>query len=158
MFFPKGVDAELEFGKDDDQGRPAQLILHQNGRDQIAKRLDDAEFKRLSDAAAAVAKRFKDQTAAPGGEAALRKMIEELRAGKPDYDRMSPGLATVTRQQLTQLQASIVQLGALQTVTFKGVGPGGADIYQVKFENGSLEYRIWLGSDGKMESAGVRPI
>jgi CubicO group peptidase (beta-lactamase class C family) len=158
MFFPKGVDAELEFGKDDDQGRPAQLILHQNGRDQIAKRLDDAEFKRLSDAAAAVAKRFKDQTAAPGGEAALRKMIEELRAGKPDYDRMSPGLATVTRQQLTQLQASIVQLGALQTVTFKGVGPGGADIYQVKFENGSLEYRIWLGPDGKMESAGVRPI
>jgi hypothetical protein len=45
----------------------------------------------------------------------------------------------------------------LQLVTFKGVGPAGADIYQVKFEKGSLDYRIWLGPDGKTESAIVRP-
>jgi hypothetical protein len=51
----------------------------------------------------------------------------------------------------------ITGLGALQSVIFKGVGPGGADIYQVKFEKGSLDYRIWLGPDGKIESANVRP-
>ena len=68
MFFPKVVDAELEFAKDDEQGRPTEMILHQNGRDQAAKRLDDAEFKRIADAAAAFAKRFKDQTAVPGSE------------------------------------------------------------------------------------------
>jgi CubicO group peptidase (beta-lactamase class C family) len=37
MFFPKVVDAELEFSKYDDQGRPSQLILRQNGRDMPAQ-------------------------------------------------------------------------------------------------------------------------
>jgi CubicO group peptidase (beta-lactamase class C family) len=161
MFFLKVVDAELEFSHDVDQGRPSQLTLHQNGRDMPAKRLDDAEAKPMIEAAAAAnaafAKRFKDQTAAPGSEAALRKMIEDLRLGKPNYDLMSPGLAEATRQQLPQLQSTIVKLGALQSVTFKGVGPGGADIYQVKFEGGALEYRIWLAPDGKIDSANVRP-
>jgi hypothetical protein len=69
---------------------------------------------------------------------------------------MSAGLATVTKQQLPQLQSTVTQMGAVQTVTFKGVGPAGPDIYQVKFEKGSLEYRIWMGADGKIESAGVR--
>ena len=157
MFFLKVVDAQIEFTKNDDQGRPTELILHQNGRDMPAKRLDDAGTKRIADAAAAFAKRFKDQTAAPGSEAALRRMIEDLRLGKPNYGLMSPGLTDITRQQLPQLQSMIVDLGALQSVTFKGVGPGGADIYQVKFEKGSLEYRIWLAPDGKIESANVRP-
>ena len=48
-------------------------------------------------------------------------------------------------------------LGALQSVNFKGVGPGGADIYQVKFEKGSLEYRLALAPDGKIQNAAVRP-
>ena len=84
-------------------------------------------------------------------------MIEDVRLGKPDYDSMSPGLAAATRQQLPQLQASLTQVGALQSLTFKGVGPGGDDIYSAKFEKGSLEYQIWLGPDGKVESANVRP-
>jgi CubicO group peptidase (beta-lactamase class C family) len=158
MFFLKAVDAQLEFPKDAGDGKASQVILHQNGRDMPAKRLDDAESKRIADEAAAVAKRFKDQTAVPGGDAALRKMIEEVRLGKPDYDRMSAGLAAATRQQLPQLQSTITQLGALQSVTFKGVGPGGADIYAAKFENGSLEYRIRLGPNGKLEGAQVRPM
>jgi CubicO group peptidase (beta-lactamase class C family) len=156
-FFPKVVDAEIEFPKGDARTPASQLTLHQNGRDMTAKRLDDAEAKKITDAAVAFDRRFKDQTAAPGSEAALRRMIEELRVGKPDYDLLSPGLGNATRQQLPQLQSMIVGLGALQSVNFKGVGPGGADIYQVKFEKGSLEYRIWLGADGKTESANLRP-
>jgi hypothetical protein len=87
----------------------------------------------------------------------VRRLIEETRLGKPNYDLMSPGMAAATRQQLPQLQSSITQLGALQSVSFKGVGPAGPDIYTAKFENGSLEYRIWLAPDGKIESANVRP-
>jgi len=52
---------------------------------------------------------------------------------------------------------TVAGLGALQSVNFKGVGPGGADIYQVKFEKGPLDYRIWFGPNGKIESANVRP-
>jgi CubicO group peptidase (beta-lactamase class C family) len=158
MFFLKTVDAEIEFSGNDAQGRPAQLTLHQNGRDTTAKRLDDAEFKRIADAAAALAKRVKDQTPMPGSEAALRTSIEGLRNGRPNYDSMSPGLAATTRQQLPQLQAAIVQLGSVKSIAFKGVGPAGADIYEIKFENGSLEFRIGLGPDGKIESAGMRPV
>jgi hypothetical protein len=35
-------------------------------------------------------------------------------------------------------------------LTFKGVGPAGADIYHVKFANGTFEYRIALDADGKI--------
>ncbi len=156
-FVPQGIDAQIEFPKDDSKGPASQLILHQNGRDTTAKRLDDAEAKKVADAAAAFDKRFKDQTAAKENEAALRQMIEELQSGKPNYDRMSVGLANATRQQLPQLQSTIAGLGAVQSVKFTGVGPGGADIYQVKFEKGSLEYRIWLAPDGKIDSANFRP-
>ena len=158
MFFPKVVDAQLEFSGSDAQGRATQLTLHQNGRDLPGKRLSDAEFKVVADAAAATAKRVKDQTAMPGSDAAVRRLIEELRTGKPNYDLMADNLAAVTRQQLPQLQAIVTRLGAVQSVTFKGVGPAGADIYEVKFENGSLEYRISLGPDGKVQGAGIRPL
>jgi len=151
------VDAQIEFPKGDTGARASQLILHQNGRDMTATRLDDAEAKKITDAAAGFDKRFKDQTAAPGSEAAVRRMIEELRLGKPNYDVLSPGLAEATREQLRQLQPMIAGLGALQSVTFKGVGPGGADIYACKFEKGSLDYRVWLGPDGMIERANVRP-
>ena len=157
MFFAKVVEAQIEFPQDDAHEKASQLTLHQNGRDITAKRLDDVEAKRVADAAAAAAKRFKDQTAAPGSEVVLRKMIEDVRLGKPDYGTMSSGLAAATRQQLPQLQSTVTQLGAIQSVSFKGVGPAGPDIYLVKFENGSLEYRIWLAPDGKVESANVRP-
>ncbi|MBV8845021.1 MAG: serine hydrolase [Bryobacterales bacterium] len=158
MFFAKVVDAQIEFAKPDAQGIPGQLILHQNGRDQTANRLSDAEFKQIAAAADASDKRFKDQTAAPGSEAAVRRIIEELRTGKPNYDLMGAGLAAATRQQLPQLQTLVSGLGAVQQVSFKGVGPGGADIYEIRFANGALEYRLSMGADGKVEGANVRPV
>ena len=117
--------------------------------------MDDAESKRLVDAASAVARRIKDQTATPGSEAMVRSTISQLRAGTPDYDHMSPGMANLTRQQLPTLQARVVGMGALQSATFTGVAPNGADIYQLKFDNGSLEFRIGVGADGKVESAAM---
>jgi hypothetical protein len=85
-------------------------------------------------------------------------LIEELRSGQPNYDLMSPGLATATRQQLPQLQSSVQERGAVRSITFKGVGPAGADIYEIQFEKGALEYRISLGPDGKVQGANVRPL
>ena len=157
VFFARVVDAQIEFPASG-QGKATQMTLHQFGRDIIAPRLGDEETKRIADSAAAAAKRFKDQTPTPGGEGVARRAMEELRAGTPSYDRLSPGLAEATRQQLPGIQSMIIQLGALQSVTFKEVAPNGADIYQIKFETGSLEYRFFLGHDGKMESANLRPL
>ena len=158
MFFPKVVEAEIEFAKDDDQGRPTELILHQSGRDMRAKRLSDAQAKLVADAAAAFAKRLKDQTPAAGSDIALRKMIEDLRSEKPMYSLLNPGLAAMVSHQLPETQSTLAKLGSLQSMTFKAVGPAGPDIYTVKFENGALEYRIWLGANGKIDSANYHPV
>ncbi len=157
-FFLKAVNAEIEFPTTPVDGHASQLTLHQNGRDVVGTRLDEAETKKLADAAATVAKRFKDQTAAPGSEAALRRIIEELRSGEPKYELMGAGIANLTRQQLPQLKATVTQLGTVQTVAFKGVGPAGADIYEVKFEHGSMEWRIGMDTDGKVAQVGLRPL
>jgi D-alanyl-D-alanine-carboxypeptidase/D-alanyl-D-alanine-endopeptidase len=151
-FFLKVVDAQVTFDTDS-QGNTTQAILHQGGRDMVAKRIDEAQAAALM---AAVAKRFKDQTQATGSEAALRRNIDELRLGQPKYELMSPAFADVTRQQLPQLKTLIVQLGAVESVSFKGVGPGGADIFEVKFEHGSTEWRIMLEPDGKTANIGFR--
>jgi CubicO group peptidase (beta-lactamase class C family) len=156
-FFLKVVDAQLSFagGADD----PAtQVTLHQNGRAQVAMRADAAQAAQVEAAQDALAKRIKEQTPAPGSEAALRRDIDELRAGRPNYDLMSPGLAAVTRRQLVQLQQTITGLGAVQSVTFKGVGPGGADIFEVRFEHGATEWRITMESEQKIASVLFRAL
>jgi len=156
MFFLRVVDAQLEFPKDDGSGKPSQLTLHQGGRDITAKRLDDAEAKKVADAEVAFAKRLKDQTPAPGSVAAAHQMIQDLYNGKPDAAMMSSG-AQIQRQ-LAQLQAEVAGFGAVEKITFQGVGPGGADIYSVKSAKGAWEFRIWLTADGKVEQANTRPI
>jgi hypothetical protein len=156
VFFLKVVDAQLEFPKDDGSGKASGLTLHQNGREITAKRLDDAAEKRIQDAAADFAKRLKNQTPAAGSEAAVRKMIDGFRAGKPDIEMYSAD--TPIRQQLSRLQSDVAQFGAIQSVAFKGVGPGGADIFLVKAEKGEWEYRVWLTPDGKVEGANIRPM
>ena len=153
-FFLKIVDAQLTFDTDA-EGKATQVILHQNGRDLPAKRIDAAQATALS---ATLAKRVKDQTALPGSEAAVRRIIDELRLGQPKYELMTPAFADLTRQQLPQLKTIFSQFGAVESVTFKGVAPGGADIYEVKFEHGSSEWRITLESDGKVAGVGLRPL
>jgi CubicO group peptidase (beta-lactamase class C family) len=156
LFFLKVVDAQLEFPKVDGSGKASQVTLHQGGRDMTAKRLDDAEAKKVADAAEAFAKRLKDQTPAPGSVEAANKMIRDLYNGKPDGAMMSPGAPI--QQQLTRLQAEVASFGAIEKVAFKGVGPGGADIYGVKSANGEWEFRIWLSAEGKVQQANTRAL
>jgi dienelactone hydrolase len=97
------------------------------------------------------------QSPSPGSEAALRRSIEEVRSGNPDYTQMTPEFGAVVRQQLPQMQSIFKTWGALKSVTFKGTGPMGGDIYDVTFENGAAEFRIALAPDGKIAGEGVRP-
>jgi CubicO group peptidase (beta-lactamase class C family) len=103
-------------------------------------------------------RRVKAQVASPGSEAALRRLIEELRSGRPNYDLMSPALARETRRQLEEEQTTIAKLGALQSLTFKAVGPAGPNIYLANFEKGSLEWRLWLSLDGSVDVFRFRPV
>jgi hypothetical protein len=153
-FFYKVVDAQISF-QTDPQGRVSGLVLHQNGRDQPAERIDDTEAKQLEDA---VATRFKEQTAFPGSEAATRRLIDQLQRKQVDYEQFTPQFAVLARQNESPSEALIGSLGLLQSVTFKGVGPGGADIYEVKFDNGLADWRIVLRADGKVAGVGFHKL
>ena len=153
-FYGKTVDATLDFQLDD-KGQATGLLLHQGGHVTRLKRIDVAQAVRQQ---AAIAKRFADQTALPGSEAAMRRVIGEIAAGQPDYAKMGDGLAQATRAQLPGLQGQFAKLGALQALTFRGVGPGGADIYEASFAGGKLEFRMALGGDGVIEALTMRPV
>lgn len=155
-FFLKAIDAQLSFDVGAD-GKATELTLHQNRMNHAATRLNDDEAKRIAESQAAAAKRFQDQKQDPRTEAVLRRVVDELRRGQPDYEQMAPALANLTRQNLPQLQSTIQGLGAVGPASFKGINERGLDIYEVKFEKGVAEFRILLGVDGKVQTLGFRP-
>jgi len=93
----------------------------------------------------------------PGGAEAVRRSLEELARGTPNYDLMSPDLANVTRAQLPMLQADISKLGAIKTVTFNHVGSTGLDVYDVTLAGGAIQFGIFVTPDGRIVSAWIRP-
>ena len=121
-------------------GNPTAFVRHANDMDVSASRISAAEARQIADELAA---KVKNKTQDPATEAALRRTIDELRSGKPDYDRMSPTQAFITKLQLSELHGAVNTFGALKSVTFKGVGPGGADIYDVAFDNHATQWRIF---------------
>lgn len=153
-----GADGRVKIEFPTDESRPAsQLVLLQNGRQATAKRLSDSEIKQIAEATTAFEKRFKDQTAALGTEEAVRSAVDELQTGTPQYDRMTPFFADIVRQHLPEFHETVARMGALRSVLFKGVGRGGADIYQVNFEKGSIDARIWLDAGGKIDNLNFHP-
>jgi hypothetical protein len=92
-----------------------------------------------------------------GTEDMLRQYIDGLRAGQPDYGRMSAEVAAQTRQQLPFDQAILVKLGALRAVSFRGVTALGSDIYMAHFANGTAEWRISLAKDGSITRIALGP-
>jgi hypothetical protein len=82
----------------------------------------------------------------------LRKLIADTANGTPDYASMAPGLAEAVRTQLPQLQPQLKARGAIRSVTFMSVDPGGTvDSYRIVFADGSSKIvTIALGPDGKV--------
>jgi beta-lactamase regulating signal transducer with metallopeptidase domain len=114
-----------------------------------AKAIEGEFARRISE----VPDRFKGQAPLPGSKEAILRGIEDLRRGAPNYDRMSASLAAKIRREASELQAMFNALGAVESIFFRGVGPGGYDFYGVKFANGSAEFRLLLGADGKVDDA-----
>jgi hypothetical protein len=143
-FFYKIVKAQISF-ESDAEGRTTGLVLHQNGADIAAPRIDTAAAE---DIKAALADKVQSQNATPGSEAAVRHLIEGIATGKPNYAEMSPALAKVAREQFPQMAASLAQLGAVQSIEFRGVGRQGWDVYEVRHEHGISRWKIALDDHG----------
>lgn len=143
------VDARIDFIPDP----PMQitgLVLHQNGSDYVAQRIDAAVGTQLD---AALARRIQQQAAAPGSEQAARELLAGIASGSPNYARMTAELADATRSQLPQLGDQLARLGAVQSLQFQGVGNQGWDLYTVQHEHGSSQLRILMGADGRVAGA-----
>jgi hypothetical protein len=143
-------------------GRATELVLHEQGsKDRHAVRVDAERALEVENAfarrVAAAPDRFRDQLPAEGSKAAVLRAIGEWQRGAPDYERMSWHLADNVRRQIAQLHAMITALGAVESVFFRGVGPGGFDIYGAKFASGLAEFRILVGADGTIEEMLFRP-
>ena len=155
VYFAKVVDAVVTFQLDD-QGRPSGVILRQGGQDFTGKRLDDAAAKPIVEVLAIVNKSYREQKPSPGSEARLRKLIEDLAAGTPDYTRMSPELAGLTRATLAAIQKELSGLGPISALVFQRVNANGAVIYRVTWKQAEAEAGILLGTDGTIDSASIQ--
>jgi len=97
------------------------------------------------------------QTATPGSENALRKYIEGIASGSPDYDAMTPEWARTAKQQLAFTQRAAAAAGAIQSIEFGGIDPDGRNIFVVHQANATTNARIGLNAEGKIDFAMLRP-
>jgi len=118
-----------------------------------AKAVQEEFARRMAD----VPERFKDQVPQTGSKESILRGIADMQRGSPNYERMSPALAARIRRQVFEGQAMMNALGTVESIFFRGVGPGGYDIYGVKFAKGFAEFRILMAADGKAEDVIFRP-
>lgn len=145
-FFMKALPVQVTFNSGPD-GNVDSLVHHQGGAEVKANRVDAAV---AANAEAELERRRREKIPQPDSEATLRRVIAEHQRGEPDYEAMSPVLATLAREQRDLVVQGLKAVGPLKSLTFRGVGVSGVDIYDAIFENDQMEWGIMIGKDGKI--------
>jgi DNA-binding transcriptional MerR regulator len=154
QFFYKAVQAQITFVRDR-TGAVNKLVLHQNGLDMDAERIDAATMQTLN---AQAERRVREKIAYPNGAAVLRGLIQRQQQGDPAYEQMTEGLAAVVRVQQPIVFELLAELGAITTLDFKGVEAGGWDVYDVYFEHGCLEWSLAMSRNDKVSGLVFRKL
>ncbi|CAN5218995.1 hypothetical protein BH11PSE4_BH11PSE4_28340 [soil metagenome] len=157
-----GNDGDRVIFLRDDQARVTQVLYYdQINGPRLAPRIDANRAKTIeANAARRIAEapdRFRGQAPLPGSREAVLRGIADLQNGTPNFDQMTAALGAKIRRQTAQVVPILQALGAVESIYFRGVGPGGYDIYGVKFENGLAEVRLLLAADGKADDVQFRP-
>jgi DNA-binding transcriptional MerR regulator len=92
----------------------------------------------------------KETVDAARSESALRRMIESIRLGAPNYEDMTPLMAHTIKLQLPQLQTVSQRFGELIEIQHKGTDVQRFDTYEIKRERGSSHLRISLDDTGRI--------
>jgi hypothetical protein len=130
------------------------LHVHFDNNNLPAARIDAAVAKKAADD---FETRIKNQTHDPACEQTLRRVIDEIRTGKPDYSKLMPAVAQAIRQQLPMLEPRLQKVGAVKDVKFKGVGrPTGREKFDVTFEGSRSEWRIQCLANGWIGNLDIR--
>lgn len=93
-----------------------------------------------------------------GTEAALRKLVAGLASGFPDYDKLSPQFAAIVRRDLPMTHGMFSSMGELKSITFKGRGTMGDDVYDLVFAHGGVVMSAALDAEGRMAGGILRPL
>lgn len=150
-FFAKVIDCQIEFDRNA-EGQVVTLVLHQDGTRRTADRINSTTASPNSDAFA----QRHDPIRASESATALRRLIEALEAGSPDFDGMTPALAAAMSTQVDPLRLRLAALGGVRSIELEQPLPFGVDLYRVQFEHGTLECRIRLSQSGKIADARLR--
>lgn len=92
-----------------------------------------------------------------GTEAILRSLVAGLASGSPPYDKLSPQFAEVVRGDLPRTHPMFSSMGELKSVTFRGRGPRGDDVYDLVFAKGKVRMSVALDADGRMTGGMLQP-
>jgi DNA-binding CsgD family transcriptional regulator len=92
-----------------------------------------------------------------GTEAVLRRLVAGLASGSPDYGKLSPQFADVVRRDLPMTYPMFSSMGELKSVTFRGRGPMGDDVYNLVFAKGAVTMSAKLDADGRMAGGILQP-
>ena len=147
-----------------------QIVMQATGSGQVSglvwrrNHLRDLPMPRISPAKAAeLEARFAarvDPEGRPHSQAALLGLVDQLQAGKPDYDRMSIYLQIATHRQLSTLRPFLNDLGPVQSVRFLGfMGEGlngvPGETYDVMQRDGVSRWHIAVDGKGVIAGADV---
>jgi hypothetical protein len=94
----------------------------------------------------------------PGTEALLRKYVEALQNGAPDYNDMTPSLAQEVRKEYSWNRDMVKSLGAQEAITYKGGGWGGLDTFDAVYEHGKMRWIVFPLENGKLAHVGATAI
>ena len=154
--FARDADVLISFAIDG-AGVVASASYREEGRERAAAPLPAALAGPLLAAAERTAERVRTQTPASGSRDEARHLLADLASGKPDYDRMSPQVATQVRDQLVWMQPWIAGLGALGSLSFHAVNAQGDDQWDVDFEKDTIRLQIHIEEDGRLTGIGFPP-
>jgi CubicO group peptidase (beta-lactamase class C family) len=135
----------------DDKSRPQRLIFNYFGRRSTALRIDDT---RADQVIADINNRFRFQKPIPTGEAAIDRLLTEIRLGEFNTDLLAPDLAQGVKHDVQMGIAELEKSGPLISVKYKLTRSDGSEIYDVRFANRRVDMFLVQGLDGKIYDFG----
>ena len=96
-------------------------------------------------------------TPSPGTEAAVRRLVSGLASGSPDYEKLAPKFGDLVRRDMPMSQPMFKSMGELKSVTYRGKGRMGDDVYNLVFANGGVPMSALLDANGRMAGGFIAP-
>jgi CubicO group peptidase (beta-lactamase class C family) len=143
----------------DARGEAAGLTLSQSGSQapRTGSRMSGAGAAAVIQEMAAIDRRFELQRPAPGGETALRSLLQELAKGTTRYSGETSEFAEYLKSIVATNKDFFAPLGPVVSIRFRHVNAVGVDTYHVVFRHGQGDMDLSLSPAGKVQQAQYSP-